>query len=94
MINYLVYISTHTILIHENTTQYKLIPVLGMKVKRHESVTRLFLKIYCGHERSAYGEAAPSAKSLCAHFDPVCISLLPHHRGGRQLYGKLKLHSN
>jgi len=27
---------------------------------------------------SAYGEAAPSAKSLCAHFDPVCISLFPH----------------
>jgi len=30
------------------------------------------------HERSAYGEAAPSAKSLCAHFDPVRISLFPH----------------
>jgi len=33
---------------------------------------------YWKHESSAYGGAAPSAKSLCAHFDPVCISLFPH----------------
>jgi len=47
----------------KQTSGKKTVPINGILLK---------------HESSAYGEAAPSAKSLCAHFDPVCISLFPH----------------
>jgi len=60
----------------------KYLSSLRMQKKRDLSAhfIRVIARIisYFKHESSAYGEAAPSAKSLCAHFDPVCILLFPH----------------